>query len=193
MAKLTEEQLKFLRSHNIPASLVFDASGMRKKDYADEMKEAGKAFAFGVTPCAAGRHTLRSRAGHCVQCDTSKIAYMLRHISPGKVYVAASRKGGFIKIGSCQWIYEREESLQKTKYGGCDDWQIIAWASFSEAGRSEGEIQSALKEWQVGARYWKDYRWQECCELFLCDAKQAVDMLKTSVGRRTGKDLNILS
>ena len=75
MAEPSDDQRKFLRDQKLPLSFLFDASGMRKVDYEAVMKRDEKFFAFGVTPCSKGGHSLRTRSGHCIQCDTAKIAY----------------------------------------------------------------------------------------------------------------------
>ena len=50
MAVLAQDQLQFLTSQRIPTSMLFDATGMRKRDYALAMAEIGAYFAFGVAP-----------------------------------------------------------------------------------------------------------------------------------------------
>ena len=111
MAGLKPDQLSFLAAHGIPLGSVFDASGMRTADYQTVMKNLGKAFAYGVTPCNRALHTLRTRAGHCIQCDYSKIAYMLRFDATAFIYVAASTNGNLKKVGSSGDIYERRGML----------------------------------------------------------------------------------
>src|SRR5678815_3361408 len=100
MGQLTAEQIDFLLLQRVPPSQVFDATGMRKSDYAAAMKAGGFNFAFGTVPCGRAGHTLRTRAGHCIQCDTSKVAYQMRHHLPGYVYLAGSHGTGLLKIGT---------------------------------------------------------------------------------------------
>lgn len=126
MATLTDEQFKFLRSQNIPLSALFDATGMKKADYRLAMKSEEKSFAYGVTSCGKGEHTLRTRAGHCIQCNHSRIAYMLRHDARAYVYIAASAVGCLIKIGSSIDLAGRTDKLNRYQYGGQKDWQILA-------------------------------------------------------------------
>ena len=178
VAKLTKRQLEFISNQGIPLSSMFDASGLSKRIYTERMREQGKAFAFGVAPCAAEGHTLRTRAGHCIQCNTSNIAYMLRNIGPGYVYVAASLHGRLLKVGSCERVSGRQESLRSQRYGGHSDWEILAHAHFDQRGKVEGEIQKALQRWRVSGGYWKGDDWTECYELFVCKISRVIDLLK---------------
>jgi len=66
MLEILESQKDFLDSHKIPLSQVFDASGMRTKDYQEYMKEYDYGYAVGVTACQKMGHTLRDGHGHCV-------------------------------------------------------------------------------------------------------------------------------
>ena len=108
MADLTRDQIDFLYSQEIPLSHVFDATGMRKVDYAKVMKDAGFSFAYGTTPCAKGGHSLRTRQGHCIQCSTSVISYQTRYRAPGYVYIAGSPGARLLKIGTTDELDRRE-------------------------------------------------------------------------------------
>lgn len=180
MAELSESQLAFLNSHNVPLSLVFDASGMRTADYKRVMGEEGKCFAIGVTPCARGGHRLRTRAGHCAQCDPAKIAYMLRHVSPGYVYIAGSVVGQLLKVGATESIGGRRVSIRG--YADLFDWQILAHAHCAGAGKIEGHIQTRLARFHVHRDYRKGPRRQTCYELFRCNFSRALDVLRSATG-----------
>ena len=125
MNTLTSEQLHFLRQQKILLSTVFDASGMRTADYQQVMKAEGKSFAYGVTQCSKGGHALRTRKGHCIQCDHATIAFMLRHDKKAFVYIAASYGGRLIKVGSSEDVVRRERQLCDYRYGGQDDWHFL--------------------------------------------------------------------
>lgn len=181
MAELTPDQLAFLRSQAIPLSLLFDASGMRKPDYQAAMKEAGKSFAYGVTACARGGHTLRTRAGHCIQCNTANIAYALRHEAPAYVYIAGSFQGRLLKIGSSGDLPVRRDLLNSYRYGGQRDWQMLAWAHTSSAGRVEFRAHDRLARFRVSGEYFQGGKRRRCYELFRCDFSHAIDALRISL------------
>ncbi|MEI7931735.1 MAG: GIY-YIG nuclease family protein [Alphaproteobacteria bacterium] len=166
--RLSEVQLDFLQRHRINPGDVFNATGMRTCDYSEEMKVVGKHFAFGVTPCAAAGHTLRSRAGHCIQCDTAKIAFSRRHAQSGTIYLAGSIEAGLLKIGVTQDISERVDLLRAQKYGGASDWDILVHAMADMAGQVEFLAQDRLRKYQVTGSYFKNGREQACYELFRC-------------------------
>jgi hypothetical protein len=189
MAELTSEQRAFLAAHAIPLSAVFDASGMRRPDYQATMKGLGKSFAFGVTPCNRAMHTLRTRAGHCIQCDTSKIAYMLRYDATAFIYIAGSANGQLIKVGSSGDVHERRGILNGFRYGGQSDWQMLAFANCPSAGRVEFAVHAELSPFQVPGRYTQGGKERSCYELFRCDFADARDAVCSELPK--GIDLKV--
>lgn len=181
MAELTQEQLAFLTVHGIPLSSVFDASGMRKPAYQAAMEELGKSFAFGVTPCNRAMHRLRTRAGHCIQCDHSKIAYMLRYDAAAYLYIAASLKGKLIKVGCSGDVEQRRGMLNAYRYGGQSDWQILAFADCPAAGRLEFAVHCKLARFQVPGGYYQGGKERRCYELFRCNFADARDAVKSEL------------
>lgn len=177
MAELTGDQLAFLTAQRIPGSQLFDASGMRKRDYAAAMDEVGAYFAYGVTPCAAWGHQLRTKAGHCIQCDTSKIAYATRHSKEATVYVAHSVDVGLVKVGLSSDLDDRLQKLRDYAYGGATDWTLKCWAFVKEAGRLEFAVQDRLSRFRVPGQYIRAGRVQGCYELFACDPLTAEEAL----------------
>lgn len=96
---LTPRERDFLAAHGVPLNKVFDADGMRARDYQRIMREEEIPFACRTAPCQRGAHRLRTRKGHCIQCDAAKIAFMLRWNDSGTVYVAWSTALGLVKVG----------------------------------------------------------------------------------------------
>ncbi len=178
MAILSDQQLEFLESQNIPLSRVFDATGMSKKEYQDAMRSLGMEFAYGVSPCKKSGHTLRTRAGHCVQCDTSKVAYQLRHNESGLVYVAYSNRLKLAKIGVAKDIDDRLRNLNSQGYGGAKDWTVKFHKKFNKAGQVEFEIQKTLEQFREVRSYTKTGNAVECRELFNCEPDMVVKLIK---------------
>lgn len=181
MAILTTEQLTFLRQQKIPLGSLFDASGMRNDAYQDQMKIEEKLFAYGVTPCKAGAHTIRTRAGHCVQCHHSRIAFMMRMQKRGYVYIAASQKSRLLKIGSTENVDYRAKSLNDQRYGSSADWEMLVKVLSGRSGRLEGDVQSRLSDFSVLGTYNKEGKVQQCYELFRCNFSDAFEALQSEV------------
>lgn len=173
MVKLTDDQFNFLKHHQINLSELFDASGMGPTKYKRVMMKTGQHFAFGVTPCKKGGHTIRTKYGYCVQCKPDKISYMLRHGRPGNVYVAGSQARRLIKIGSSTEMDERVYNLNLFKYGGASDWVILVTAASEEAGRIEARAQERLNEFKCSSTYFRSGMETTCYELFQCSYAKA--------------------
>ena len=110
--KLSRDQLAFLKRHKIPADRVFNATGMATVAYKAEMKLLEAWVAFGVTPCSEAGHTLRTRAGHCVQCKPARLSYLMRFDQAGDIYVAVSTSGAMVKVGTSQCAVGRVDATQ---------------------------------------------------------------------------------
>lgn len=175
MSKLTAEQVAFLKSQGISLSLVVDAGHSSKSAREAFMKESGHKFYYGGAPCKAAGHTLRSKAGHCIQCDTSKIAYQLRSSATGYVYLAHSERNGFIKVGFSEVDPDgRVTWLQSSAYGGVNDWDIKRSVKIlKDAGKCEFEIHAALEKWRKPIVYQKNGEAVECREIFACPLAEA--------------------
>ncbi len=82
----------FLKAHRIPESLLFNAEGLSKRARILAMEAFDKKFFYGGSVCSNGGHSLRTKAGHCIQCDTSRIAFQLRSSDAGFVYLCYSKR-----------------------------------------------------------------------------------------------------
>lgn len=173
MKNLTLEQIDFLNSQNISLDKVFDATGYSQGEYRLIMKDLGKQIAFNVTPCQQFGHTLRTRAGHCIQCNTAAIAFIKRNDSEGIVYIAGTQKGKIIKIGYTKKASIRNESLNRTKYAGFNDWQILFAIESSIAGQIEAENKSAMLRYSRGFGYNHEGHQQESGETYTCSYSKA--------------------
>lgn len=165
---LTTHERVFLARHKIRPQHVFDARSLGQAEAHARAKAEGKLFIVG-TPCEAGGHRLKTRKGHCIECNTAHIAFIRRNSAPGCVYIAASKRGQLLKIGSCSDVKQREQYLSAHNYGGFDDWRIIAWAKTPKMGEIEFDIHKKLGRLNVPGSYEKDGTTQETRELFRGD------------------------
>ena len=126
MLKLTHKQIEFLKSQGISPSQVFDASTVSTKTERESRMTALELyFYYGGAECRKGGHTLRTKAGHCIQCDHSKIAYQLRSSAAGYVYLAFSKNKKLSKVGFTKnHPSERIGLLVKESYANADDWIV---------------------------------------------------------------------
>lgn len=174
MTTPTREQLKFLHHHNIPWSKVFDAVGMRQSEYTKVMSDLEMVVAIGVSPCRLANHTMRTRAGHCVQCKPANLAFLLRFDRPGEIYIAHSASTGFTKVGTANDAEARIQSLNVHGYGQATDWELDYHQRCEKAGYVELLIQTELVKFRGFASYVKNGYAVDCHELFTCSIETAI-------------------
>ena len=148
---ITDAEWAFLVSQKIPLSHLFDARGRTATSWEDEAKREGSLFGLS-SECFQG-HRLRTRSGHCIQCDTSRIAYMRRSSAPGFVYVAPSKAKKLLKVGCCIDVEQRERNLNNHIYGGASDWEVIAWCKTTAMGEVEFDIHRQLADISIEIPY----------------------------------------
>jgi hypothetical protein len=179
MATMKKEDADLIKRLGISEELIFDGTGYKKGECQSYMYDAGYRFVYGISPCKALGHTLRTRSWHCLHCDPAKYAYQERHYNKGYVYIAFSNHLKLIKIGTCSNIKSRNKSLQSQNYGGADDWQISLYTYFEEdAGKIEALVQSELKPYFVSKSYLRDGFKKVSYEIFNYGVEAAWKILK---------------
>lgn len=169
---ITDQEFSFLVSQQILLTQVYDARGRGPTSFNDEAKAAGQLFGM-ARPCDKGGHRLFTRKGHCIQCDTSKIAFIRRFSDAGHVYIAATTKGRLLKVGSTSNVTDRSSTLNtEGGYAGFDDWVIIAHAKTPSMGRVEFEIHKALEDLSLSMEYVRGGRKQTTREVMRGDLKR---------------------
>ena len=181
MARLNRDQLAFLRHHKIPADRVFNAKGMATAAYKAEMKLLEAWVAFGVTPCSEAGHTLRTRAGHCAQCKPARLSYLIRFNQSGYVYVAESKSGSKVKVGTSQFPVCRVDQLNSYWYGGQSDWVLRFKDKVPNAGRVEAEAHAKLAAYPAVGAYWKEGGLIKSREIFSCSYRVAVAAVRKAI------------
>ena len=177
---LDEEQIIFLANHNIPQENLFNATGIRTASYQQKMRDLRVDIAYGTTRCAKNNHTLRTRAGHCIQCDPKKISFLIRHETSGEVYVAESIKGKkLIKVGCSISAVERIYVSNIEQYGGRSDWLLKYKTRVNKMGFIESSVHKELEMYAVsGLFYYKEGEKIQCREIFSCSFEAAINTLK---------------
>jgi hypothetical protein len=188
MSKLSDEQREFLQHHNIPVDMVFDATGLKRKDWTVQMKQLGLRFAFGVGPCKKGNHTLRTLGGNCIQCKPADIAFTNRHFDDGFVYIAYSFEQVLLKVGVAVSVIKRVSSLNNLGYAGANDWKALQSIKAKRAGEAEFAIHSDLSAHHVKVSYLRDGNPVDCREVFRCCIADALDAFNENTGACCGVD-----
>lgn len=176
MDGICHELAYWWRCHPVFDGRAYSQAGARRM-----AKELGKTLVLG-SRCGAAGHRLRTRPGHCAQCDPKKIAYQQRFSSPGFVYIAGSLAGKVLKIGSCRDVPQRENQIRAEAYGGQSDWEVIFHTTYlNDAGRIEHNARSRLYRWRISRPYRKDGFAQQADELLKCSFSIALKALSEQV------------
>ncbi|MDH2092045.1 GIY-YIG nuclease family protein [Rhizobium pusense] len=161
---LTKNETEFLRTQGLTAVDVYDRRGQSSASWKAGVRSAGKTVALG-TPCTSKGHRLRTRSGHCAQCDTAKLSYQKRHDTEGYIYVAGSKVAKLLKVGTCVDIVQRRRNLRNQMYGGISDWEMLFTAKVDAGGKVEGDALARLSKHKVVRMYEKDGKTQEAAEM----------------------------
>ncbi len=178
---ISEEQLFFLKEHNIPLSKIFDAANQKREAYRKSMKALEKLIAINATPCSKYGHTIRTRNGHCCQCNTASIAYLKRHYAHGYVYIVGSQEKKVLKVGSTNNIKNRVNSLNFENYASINDWELILYYKCNNIGLIETEAHNKLNKFQIEKTYIKNGRTQIAYEIFDCSYDTCKNSLISSI------------
>ncbi|MHC2275355.1 hypothetical protein ACVME8_001966 [Bradyrhizobium diazoefficiens] len=176
MAELTENELHFLLGQRIDESAVMDCSWMRSHGYKWHMEQEGYLWCIAPKPCYAG-HRLRSRAGHCIQCNTARIAFVKRHYDAAYIYIAGSLSSKVMKIGNAILPERRVAALNTRFYGGITDWVMLYRAKYEEAGKIEFAAHGRLFGYRRGTK-----------EIFRCNYETARNALMDAAQGYLGED-----
>jgi hypothetical protein len=181
---LTSKEHEFLEGLGYSVDDLFDARGMSNAYWKKAVRVAGKVLVLGAE-CRTGGHRLRTRSGHCVQCDPSKLAYQNRYNSEGYVYIAGSLSARVIKFGVARWPRQREDNLNGHQYGGISDWKVLFHVRHPEAGKLERSLFNKLSRYQVVIEFMKDGAFVDASEILSCTFSEAYSAMTFVVGEHS--------
>ena len=184
---LNPDEIEFLTRHSIPPSSLFNATGKTKPIYQAQMRIEECDIAYGAAPCLKSGHRLRTRAGHCIQCNPANLSYQLRHNRSGEVYVAESIDGGrIVKVGSSESSATRISGLISERYAGRSDWTRTYYFGVNNMGLVELQVHAALLEYAIIDKYYlKDEQKTLCREIFSCSTEMAIEELKKIISKHS--------
>lgn len=185
---LTAAELGFLASQKLSAEDVYDGRGQSGSQWKTEASLSGKSIVLG-SPCKSASHRLKTRAGHCAQCDPKKLAYQSRHNTPGYVYIAGSLSARLLKIGTAKNVETRERNLCLEAYGGISDWKMLFYAKVENGGKIEGDALRGLEHFKTGRGYRKDGSSQQASEILRIGFSKAIDAISRAIGNSPRSDV----
>lgn len=185
---LKPDELEFLKRHGVKPEEVHDGQRHSQARRKSDAERLGKILVLG-SPCNAEGHRLRTRAGHCVQCDPKKLAYQTRHTAPGYVYIAGSLKGRVIKMGTASNMDQRHRQLCAEKYGGLGDWVVLFHMKVNEGGKVEQTALSRLQKHTAVRTYVKDGTAQDATEILRCGVSIAMRAVADAIGEGDRSEL----
>lgn len=172
-----------MKSQGFGPTDVYDGRSQRSAVWKARVRETGQTLVLG-TPCEAAAHRLRTRSGHCAQCNPANIAYQNRHNSSGYVYIAGSVTRRVIKIGTALDIEQRCKNLVNQCYGGITDWTILFFAEVDNGGLVESFALRRLEGYRFDFDYIKDGKRQRATEILEVNFSQALKAVVDAIGGR---------
>jgi hypothetical protein len=180
---LSKEEKQFIKQHGLALSEIYDARGLTSTVYHERAKELGCLWV--INSCYKG-HRLKTRSGHCIECDPKRIVYQRRYSESGILYIAIA--GDHCKVGitennyndSNESIYHRSITLNMDDgYGNISGWKIVKYWEVKNAGRIENEVHQLLAEYKEDdVEYWYSGEWRTAKELFKCSQQTAETAVK---------------
>lgn len=164
---LRKDEIDFLKEHDLTKDDVFDWRGLNSTYRQAAIKNSGKSIALGIE-CRKSGHRLKTRAGHCVQCDSSKLSFQSRKRIQSIIYAAYSKSCKYFKVGISQDLEARFRNLNSECYGGASDWGLYMAVETKNAGKAESEIHRILQYKCVSEKYKKGDKLQISKEIFYC-------------------------
>lgn len=169
---LTAQEIEFLAHHKISIEEVINVEGMIKIGQKRAMEAVSARISIGGGICNYG-HRLKTRSGHCPQCEPKNLAFEKRHSTTAFVYVCVSEKG-FVKIGYAADPSDREGRLNRESYASCQRWRLVFKKQFENAGRVESNAHAFLANRRTIQTYTKNGKKTETYEVFVCTVEDAI-------------------
>lgn len=177
---LTIDEIDFLKTQGLSPDDVYDGRGQSSAAWKAGVRSAGKTVVLG-TSCSSQGHRLRTRSGHCAQCDTAKLSYQKRHNTEGYIYIAGSKSAKLLKVGTCVDIEQRRRNLRNQLYGNISDWEMLFTAKVDAGGKVEGDTLARLSKFKVVRMYEKDGKKQEAAEMLQTSFSVALSVVQESL------------
>lgn len=178
--QFTQDEIDFLESQGLDTWMFFDARNLPKAIWEQKAKDIGANFVMGSN-CREAGHRLRTRRGHCIQCNTARIAYQLRHSEAAFVYIAGSKSLGVLKVGVTKDTRDRLKQMNEQSYGGSADWEYLFHVHVSAGGKLEACIKTSLSHRSASGSYRKDGRDQKASEMFDVGISEAYQTLAACI------------
>lgn len=170
---LKRSELKFLEAHGLTEEDVFDWRGLGSRERRDAIKRAWKTLALGAE-CSHG-HRLRTRSGHCVECDPAKLSYQSQKARRAVLYVGWSSSLKLFKVGVTDTPARRIDALRREAYGGAADWSLFMALELRQAGKAETAMHRRLASYQHASTYQKGEHQQASREVFKCTPDKIIE------------------
>ena len=172
----------FFSKYNINTQICYNANGEKvNPTIRIIMKRYDCIFAYNTSICKKDNsHTIQNTSGQCVICRTILLTIALQENKSGYVYIAASKFGKRIKIGTSSKNEGRDKSLNENKgYANLADWKILAIIKVDKMRKREREIQNYFKYYQEkNLQYFKGTELKLARECFRCNYEKVLDYIR---------------
>jgi len=177
------EEIEFCENNDIECWQIFDADGLKKSEWREEIEfDKDYRLVGNTSPCKNYGHTLRTRSGHCVICNPISYRKQVNYHKSGTIYISYSDELGLVKIGSSdsENADRRIQSLNSTGYAGAHDWVLERSYSMHDTGVAETKLHNELKFYQKFITYTRkdNYDVETAQEIFDIEVEDAITIVE---------------
>jgi hypothetical protein len=169
---------EFLVKYDIEVTDVFDATGMKKKEWRDAIEDTDYILVMNAGFCNKEYHNLKTRAGHCAICNPRNVRLQQRYYDSGYIYVAHSDTLDLIKIGVSKDPDSRVEVMNNQGYGDFYDWTLEYYKYLSSPYKVESLAHNYLNDYRFDITFERLGITETSREIFDCTTEEGIDAIE---------------
>ncbi len=161
-----------------------DATGLAKKEWHPLIRELDKWVFIGGTPCNNEGHTMRLKSGHCLECETSSPAFLLRRLKHKNVFIAGTKSGKILKLGTSKNYLQNIDTLNLYNYAGFKDWEPIIAFELDDTVQCQYKVERKIRRYFFSKLVQQNGREFHCVDLIKCKYTRVKTALSESLGAK---------
>lgn len=169
---------EFLVKYDIEVTDVFDASGMKKKEWREAIEGTDYKLIMNAGFCNKEFHNLKTRAGHCAICNPRNLRLQERYYESGYIYIAHSETLDLIKIGVSNDPDNRIRVMNDQGYGDFNDWTLEYNEYLSKPYQIESAAHNYLNDYRFDITFERLGITETSREIFDCSIEEGIEAIE---------------